>query len=504
MATCRALVRQCALKLRPSYRFISPCSSLTRKQVTLRKAYSTSVQAAELKFGQPVHETHPHILSPGELTPGITALEYAQRRSRLANKLPEGAVAILAASEVKYRAPGIFHEYRQESNFFYLTGFNEPNALAVIVNDGSGDNHVFHLYVREKDPKAELWDGARSGTQAAQDVFNADEVCTLDLCYRKYREHWRYPPKIVAKATEVYSDIPAFDGSRSSLHRYLYGPTVASEKLKKFVDHRKVKPLKPILNEMRVFKSENEVVHLRLLGQASGRSFTDSMRQAFSTEKELCSYLEYKFKFNGCDTSAFVPVVAGGQNALNIHYTRNDDLLREGDLVLVDGGGEYGGYISDISRTWPVNGKFTDPQRDLYNAVLNVHRSCLALCRESASLSLDKLHSIAENGLKDQLKQLGFDVSGSAMNTLFPHHLGHYIGLDVHDCPGYSRGYALKAGQCITIEPGIYVPDDERWPAHFRGIGIRIEDSVCVGDDHPIVLTPEAVKEVDDIEALRD
>ncbi|KAJ5928315.1 hypothetical protein N7466_007271 [Penicillium verhagenii] len=497
MATCRSLARQCALQLRRTPRFSrSSYQTLGRIHVPLRRAYATSVGAAELKFGQPLHETHPHLLSPGELTPGVTALEYALRRSRLANKLPEGAVAILAASEVKYRAPGIFHEYRQESNFFYLTGFNEPNALAVIGNDGSGDNHIFHLYVREKDPKAELWDGARSGTQAAADVFNADETGNIE-------DIGNILPKIIAKATEVYSDIPAFDGSRSTLHRYLYGPTVASEKLKKFVDHRKVKSLKPLLNEMRVNKTEAEVMHLRQLGQASGRAFTDAMRQTFTKEKDLCSFLEYQFKVNGCDGSAFVPVVAGGQNALSIHYTRNDDVLRDGDLVLVDGGGELGGYISDITRTWPVNGKFSDPQRDLYNAVLTVHRTCLALCREDANLSLDKLHNIAENGLKDQLKQLGFDLSGSAMNVLFPHHLGHYIGLDVHDCPGYSRGYNLKAGQCITIEPGIYVPDDERWPAHFRGIGIRIEDSVCVGDEHPIVLSPEAVKEVDDIEALR-
>ncbi|KAJ5702240.1 hypothetical protein N7488_009788 [Penicillium malachiteum] len=497
MATCRSLVRQCALQLRRSSP-LSPRSNsrIPSSVIPLRRSYGTSVGAADLKFGQPLHETHPHLLDPGELTPGIKAIEYAQRRSKLANRLPEGAVAILAASEVKYRAPGIFHEYHQESNFFYLTGFNEPNALAVIVNDGSGDNHTFHLYVREKDPKAELWDGARSGSQAAADIFNADETGNIE-------DIGNILPKIVARATEVYSDIPAFDGSRSSLHRYLYGPTVASEKLKKFVDHRKVRPLKSILNEMRVFKSESEVVHLRLLGQASGRAFTDSMRQKFEFEKDLNSFLQYQFKVNGADGSAFVPVVAGGQNALSIHYTRNDDVLRDGDLVLVDGGGELGGYISDITRTWPVNGKFTDPQRDLYNAVLNVHRSCLALCRESASLSLDQLHHIAENGLKDQLKQLGFDVSGNAMSTLFPHHLGHYIGLDVHDCPGYSRGYSLKAGQCITVEPGIYVPNDERWPAHFRGIGIRIEDSVCVGDDHPIVLTPEAVKEVDDIEALR-
>lgn len=186
---------------------------------------------------------------------------------------------------------------------------------------------------------------------------------------------------------------------------------------------------------------------------------------------------------------------------------------------------ESGTYISDITRTWPVNGKFTGPQRDLYNAVLNVHRSCISLCRADAGNSLDQLHRIAENGLKDQLKQLGFDVSGDVraepyytglrltaqtMNVLFPHHVGHYVGLDVHDCAGYARGSALRAGQCITIEPyaslelpnvsnflsGIYVPDSDRYPERFRGIGIRIEDSVCVGDEDPIVLTPEAVKEV--------
>ncbi|OJZ91099.1 hypothetical protein ASPFODRAFT_180405 [Aspergillus luchuensis CBS 106.47] len=498
MSTCKAAIRQWPRCLRRQAPRIS-LSHLSRpvlQQPALRRTYA-SISAAELKFGQPLHETHPHILEPGELTPGITALEYAQRRSRLANKLPKYAVAVLAAAEVTYRASGIFNEYRQDSNFFYLTGFNEPNALAVIANDGSGDNHLFHLYCREKDAKAELWDGARSGTRAAIDVFNADESGDIERIGDLL-------PKILADATEIYTDIPAFNPGRSSLHRYLYGPTGASEKLKKIVDHRKVKPLRSILNEMRVFKSEDEVVQLRRVGQASGRAFTESMRQTFSKEKDLTAFLEYNFKRNGCDNSAFVPVVAGGSNALSIHYTRNDDVLRDGDMVLVDGGGEAGTYISDITRTWPVNGKFSDPQRDLYNAVLNVHRSCVSLCREDAGLSLDRLHSVAETGLRDQLIQLGFDVSGGAMGILFPHHLGHYIGLDVHDCSGYSRGYNLKAGQCITVEPGIYVPDDERWPARFRGIGIRIEDSVCVGDDSPIVLTTEAVKEVDDIEALRD
>jgi len=176
----------------------------------------------------------------------------------------------------------------------------------------------------------------------------------------------------------------------------------------------------------------------------------------------------------------------------------------DGHLVLVDAGGEYGGYITDITRTWPVNGKFSPAQKDLYQAVLNVQRTCVALCRETANVSLDKLHHIAEHGLKDQLKQLGFDLSGTALETLFPHHVGHYIGLDVHDSPGYPRTADLKAGQCITIEPGVYVPNDDRWPRHFRGLGIRIEDSVCIQEEGPLVMTTEAVKEVVDIEAMME
>lgn len=227
------------------------------------------------------------------------------------------------------------------------------------------------------------------------------------------------------------------------------------------------------------------------------------MRHKWGKEKDLDAFLTYQFKRNGCDDVAFEPVVAGSQNGLSIHYVRNDDVLRENELVLVDGGGTYGGYISDITRCWPVDGKFTDPQRDLYQAVLNVQRSCIAMCRESASISLDKLHDIAEEGLKDQLTQIGFDMSGKAIEKLFPHHLGHYIGLDVHDSVGYSRKIVLQETNCITIEPGVYVPVDDRWPKHFQGMGIRIEDSICIRADDPYVLTTEAVKEVVDIEALR-
>lgn len=257
------------------------------------------------------------------------------------------------------------------------------------------------------------------------------------------------------------------------------------------------------MNELRVIKSEAEVANMRLAGKYSGRAFTNAIRKQWTKEKNLGAYFDYDFKVQGCEATAYVPVIAGGKNALCIHYVRNDDVLRDSEVVLVDAGGEYGGYIADITRTWPVNGKFSDPQKDLYEAILRVQRSSISLCTEASNMTLDRIHDITETGLKDALKGLGFDMSGNALNILFPHHVGHYIGLEVHDCPGYVRSVPLKAGHCVTVEPGIYVPDDERWPAHFRGIGIRIEDSICVGKDHPLVLTTEAVKEVVDIEALR-
>ncbi|KAI9673039.1 MAG: hypothetical protein M1817_003203 [Caeruleum heppii] len=466
-----------------------------RSSDSSRRHYA-SVAASELQFGQPLHETHPHILKAGEVTPGITALEYAERRSRLASKLPDRSVAVIAASSVKYRSGSVFYDFHQDSDFFYLTGFNEPEAAAVIERNGPGGEHTFHLFVRPKDPKAELWDGARSGTQAALDVFNADEsrdIAELDVRL----------PDMVAEAAEIYTDFSPESRNRSAFGRF-FSSSTTTKGFAKILDSAQVKPLRPLLNDLRVTKSDSEITNMRRAGRYSGRAFTGAMGQHFDFEKDLAAFLEHRFKSHGCDGTAYVPVVAGGKNGLSIHYVRNDNVLRRGDLVLTDAGGEYGGYITDITRTWPVTGRFLPAQRELYQAILNVQRTCVALCRENAGVSLDKLHEIAESGLRDQLKQLGFDMSGNALEVLFPHHVGHHIGLDVHDTPGYARTGRLTSGQCITIEPGIYVTDDDRWPEHFRGMGIRIEDSVCVQDESPLVLTTEAVKEVVDIEALRE
>lgn len=457
---------------------------------------SISVNAADLTFGQPVHETHPHLLAPGELTPGITAQEYADRRSRLAAQLPDKAIAIVAAADTVFRSGSVFYKFHQDPDFLYLTGFTEPEALAVIGKDGAGTDHTFHLFVREKDPKAEVWEGARSGIQAAKDVFNADDAGDIDRLKNLL-------PEFIGEASHVYTDVTQPDTNQSAFNRFLYGRSKKSTQFNDLIGSSKVNRLRPLMNDLRAFKSPAEIEIMRTAGKASGRAHTDAMRRAWTQERQLDAYLRYRFISHGCESSAFEPVVASGKHALGIHYVRNDDVIADDDLVLVDGGGKYGGYIADITRTWPASGKFSPAQRDLYQAVLSVQRSLISLCRGTANMHLDKLHNIAEQQLTEQLNQIGFDLSGKDIEALFPHHLSHYIGMDVHDTVGYSRKVTLQEGHCITIEPGIYVPDDERWPKHFRNMGIRIEDSVAIQEDDPFVLTSEAVKEVVDIEALR-
>jgi intermediate cleaving peptidase 55 len=475
-----------------------------------------SVSAAELRFGQPLHETHPHLLKSGEsttvgpflhqvpankhaVTPGITAQEYYDRRVKLAKALPKGSIAVLAASDVKYRSGAVFYKFHQDPDFLYLTGFNEPDALAIIEKIDDGEEHNFHLYVRPKDPKLEQWEGSRSGIQAAEDVFNADTTGDINNLPKIL-------PEVLKRAEQIYTDLPNSRINRNILSRYLSGaePSRTGGIVTVFRESEKrVKPLRSYLNDLRVIKSEAELKNMRKAGQHSGRAITDAMRQSWSAEKDLDAFLDYWFKQNGCDGPAYVPVVAGGSNANTIHYVTNDMVLKPDDLVLVDAGAEYGGYITDISRTWPVNGKFSPAQKDLYQVLLNVQRSCVSLCTVSSQLTLDRLHRIASRTLADGLKDLGFDMSNDAIEKIFPHHVGHYVGLDVHDSPGLTRGKAFEKGMCVTVEPGIYVPDDERWPAWARGIGMRIEDSVCVDDESPYILTTEAVKEIDDIEALK-
>ena len=347
------------------------------------------------------------MLKAGELTPGISAFEYAERRAKLAQAIPAGSVAILAASDIKTRSGAVFYKFHQDPSFFYLTGFNEPDALAIIEKSSSSHDHTFHLYVRPKDPAKEIWEGSRSGTQAALDVFNADEAGDIDHVNKPLQE-------IVSGASQVLTDIPTRVQEKSTFSRLVFGSSFSKwQHFGEILNTATPRPLKPYLNQLRTFKSEAEIANLRKAGQASGRAFTEAMRHGWDSESTLEGFLEYQFKKNGCEASAYVPVVAGGENANQIHYVRNDAELFDGDLVCADAGGEYGGYVADITRSWPVDGQFTAAQRDLYEMILGVQRHCVSLCKETANLSLDKLHSIAETQLRDGLKGLGFGLSGN-------------------------------------------------------------------------------------------
>ena len=471
--------------------------SAPRERLHLKTRQYNTINASELQFGQPLYETHPHLLQPGELTPGISAHEYADRRTRLAKQLPKGAVAVVAAADVVQRTGSCFYEFFQDPDFLYLTGFNEPEALAIIGPSASGQDHTFHLLVREKDVKEEKWQGARSGTQAAIDVFNADE--TGDVASIKTKL-----PGILAEADSIYTDLTQPDRSSSGLWRFLYGSTRRKTDFAELLDTKKVKQLRPIITGLRALKSQAEIGQIHLAAHASSVAHNKAIEQTFARERDLDAFLRYHFIVNGCDQLAYEPVVAGGRNGLGIHYVRNDDVLHDDEMVLIDAAGKKGGYISDITRTWPVKGKFSPAQRDLYQAVLNVQKTMVSMCHARTNTTLDKLHAISENLMEQQLKDIGFDTSGRAVEELFPHHISHHIGLDVHDASGYSRKTILKEGHCITIEPGIYVPDDERWPKHFRNMAVRIEDSISIGEEEPLVLTSLAVKEIADIEDLRD
>jgi intermediate cleaving peptidase 55 len=223
----------------------------------------------------------------------------------------------------------------------------------------------------------------------------------------------------------------------------------------------------------------------------------------FFKEADLHAFLDYQFRINGCEMSAYLPVVASGSHALTIHYTRNDDVLRNGELVLVDAGGKFGGYCADISRTWPVDGKFSGPQRDLYQAVLNVNKACIDLCVASNGLSLSDIHRKSEDLLYTELLNAGMNISRSQLRELYPHYIGHNLGIDVHDLKTASTLDPLKPNQVVTIEPGVYVPQTDQWPKHFQGIGIRIEDNVVVGESSVEVLTVDAYKEINEIEGCR-
>lgn len=505
-----------------------PTCSLARKvsvRIVSRLLHGTSSASIDLStrpqvdlpylLGQPTHETRPHYIPlPGNLTPGISAQEYYERRLTLAAKLPENSIAILVGNTTQIASGSVFYQFQQDNDLYYMTGWLEPNSAAIIQKFRDEDEVLLHMFVPPKDPPTQLWEGERLGLEGARDFFNADsagDISTIGSALLKLIESSDYifwddkGNKVMGgNAASKFNDF----FSLATLSRT---PRTVKELVKLL--NKVVRSLTSLISLQREVKSDSEIEVMHAAGSISSRAINKAMAKVGSdsplcSEKSLAKYLEYQFVSGGCDREAYIPVVASGVNGITIHYTRNDDLLYRDETVFVDAGGKLGGYCADISRSWPNSPKgFSDAQKDIYQAVLNVNKKCIDLCHIRDGISLHDIHLKSVEYLTQELRNLtGFQsvTQSQVSNVLYPHYIGHHLGLDLHDVPGASRFKKLVPGNVITIEPGLYVPVDDKWPKHYQGIGVRVEDDIVVGTEQSEILnlTSGCVKEVADIELL--
>lgn len=429
------------------------------------------------------------------------ANEYKTRRLKLADQLLENSIAIIPAAGELLRNGDAHYRFRQDSDFYYLTGFNEPDALLVIT---SGPNSQSILFNRVRNPAEEQWTGKRLGQEGAVNELGMNAAFGVSAIAEEL-------PKLLSGTTAVYFKL----GRNLLLEKRI---TQALTALKTQV-RKGVKPpdsfcdLEPIISEMRLFKSDAELELMRRAAAISVQAHRRAMRVCREMEHEyqLEAELIYEFSRQGCRSVAYDPIVGGGENACILHYTDNNKPLRSGDLVLIDAGGEYGNYAADITRTFPVNGTFTPDQKSIYELVLKAQKAGIAAIKPG--LPWNAVQQIIVRILTAGLCDLGIlqgDVDAliekEAYKPFYMHNSGHWLGLDVHDSGQYkinNEWRPLEPGMVLTVEPGLYISAglsgvDKRW----WDIGVRIEDDVVVTKTGHEVLTGALPVDVDDIEAL--
>ena len=435
--------------------------------------------------------------------PIINADEFARRRHALAQAIGPDAIAIFAPEPEKRRSHDTYYPYRASSDVLYLTGFPEPEAVVVIA-PGHPDGD-FQMFVRPRDPLKEQWDGRRAGTEGAKERFGADSAYTLD-------ELGAVLPKLLDSRKQLHYTFglaPDFDlrilSTNSRLrHRRNLPPGAPGA----VVDARDA------LHELRLIKSEAEIAVMRHAAEITSEAHTLAMRACRPgvQENQLQALVEFHFRRRGATFPAYSSIVGSGDNATILHYIENDAPVSDGDVVLIDAGCEYQGYAADITRSFPASGSFTSPQRDLYQAVLEVQLA--AIEDVQVGLPFQELQARTSRRLTEACIQLGLlsgDVddllANDAQKKYYPHGVGHWLGIDVHDVGPYfspdGAQRALAPGMVLTIEPGLYVPaSDESAPAGLRGVGVRIEDDILVSEAGPQNLTASCPKSVAEIEAI--
>ncbi|GIL55550.1 hypothetical protein Vafri_11107 [Volvox africanus] len=460
----------------------------------IKRCYSNHINTSCPPAGQPTATTHPELLKPHELTPGIPASEYRARRNRLGQLLPPGGAAILPAAATTYMSGVIPWPYRQDPDFFYLTGLTQ-HGLAVLTAPGAGSSQDvrYTLFIDAPNTNRERWDGATVSREVANEVFGADEVLWMHEMPRKVQD--------LAKSTSpILYDTDRVGAYHHSALGIALRPALELP--------GRVTPLRPLLHSMRLVKSPAEAAMMRTSAAVASAAVRHCMAVTTPgmTEYGLAATFEYGIKSAGAQRLAYPTVVAGGADACTIHYGRNDKVLAGGQMVLMDAGAEYWGYVSDVTRTWPVGGTFSGPQRDVYGIVLEAHQRCLAACGPGSSIR--DLHSLCVDILSEGLKDLRLlpgvslaEIRSSLYREFFWHSLGHYLGLDTHDTHLIGHDRRLTEGAVITVEPGLYIPDLPQYGT-FRGIGVRIEDDVLVTAAGCRVLSdqaPVAIREVEEL-----
>lgn len=432
----------------------------------------------------------------------IPRAEYARRRKLLMEQMEPNSIAILAAAPVYIRNRDVEHVYRQDSDFQYLTGFPEPEAVMALIPGREHGEYV--LFCRERDPERELWDGLRAGQDGAIDLYDADDAFPIgdidDIL-----------PGLIEGRERVYYAIGTHQEFDHRLMDWIN--TIRSKARLGATPPNEFVALDHLLHDMRLYKSAAEAKVMRAAAEISARAHVRAMQasRAGLYEYHLEAELDYEFRKGGAKMPAYGSIVAAGRNACILHYRENDAPLRDGDLVLIDAGCEIDCYASDITRTFPVSGKFSPEQKAIYELVLQANEE--AFKHIAPGKHWNEAHEATVKVITAGLVELGLldgDVeeliAKEAYKPFYMHRAGHWLGMDVHDVGDYRVGgewRVLEPGMCMTVEPGIYIAvDNENVAKKWRGIGVRIEDDVLVTKSGCEVITGGVPKTVAEIEAL--
>jgi Xaa-Pro aminopeptidase len=425
---------------------------------------------------------------------------YARRRSDFMRQLGKGVV-LLPTAPVQTRSNDTDFPFRPDSDFYYLTGFGEPNAVAVLRPKHPTS---FLLFVQPRDREQEIWNGRRAGPEGAKRRFGADEAYTIERFDADL-------PNLLAGAERIYvapGKYPDFDAKVNAALNRMRGRSRTGVR-----PPAVVADLRAVLHEMRLVKHPEDLMLQRRAAEVSAAAHLAAMRacRPGMMEYEIEAVLDYVFKKNGARFAGYNHIVASGANATILHYTENDRKMQDGELLLIDAGAEVNLFSGDITRTFPVNGRFSPAQRQLYSAVLAAQKAVIRMVRPG--VAYNRLQETAVRVLTRGLRDLGFLkgalpelIQKEKYKSFYMHGVSHWLGMDVHDVGSYRQGKTwrrLEPGMVLTVEPGLYVaPGTRGVPKAFQGMGIRIEDDVLVTKTGNEVLTAAVPKEIADIEAV--